>query len=121
IVGAAEGWALVPREKAFDVIPAWGLSRYRDRLLYDGESMMRTRMERLPPFDVGFSLLVDRDSKQVGSDDPRTNPRLILPVRTGRSFITTIEKLPDFRLFPEVHFEVVSAEEELTKRALNYL
>lgn len=108
----SEGWRLIPSNQSFMALQLWALGHYRDRLLNPTETVIRERLERLHPFDVGLRMIGHRTSGDL---------RLILPVRRGRSFKATIDQLPNLSIFPPITFEVVCSEPSLETPAVDYL
>jgi hypothetical protein len=108
----ADGWRLAPSASAFGLLREWALAPYRGRLLNDDERVIRQRIERAPAVALPLNVLVRSITGDV---------RLILPIRSGRSFGRLLESLPPLNFFPPLEFEAVCSELELLSRAEEFV
>lgn len=108
----SEGWRLIPSAQSFPALQNWALRHYRDRLLNATEMVIRERLERLRPFDLGLRLIGHPSTGEV---------RVILPVRRGRSYKATIDRLPNLSIFPPLTFELICSDSDLESSAIDYL
>lgn len=76
----------VPPAHSLELVRAWGLQRYRGRMLDDRETFRRDRIEKLPPVMIPPSFLYHWQSLKV---------RLVFPVRRGGRYRTTPDRIPD--------------------------
>lgn len=108
----AEGWRLIHRTQVFNALREAALASYRDRLLNDSEAVIRERLEKMPAQAMTVHGLVHRQTGEV---------RLLLPVRRGKSYKSTIDTFPNVGLIGGINVELICSEINLAQPARHYL